>query len=142
MTSLSPCPAVPVSWGELLDKLSILEIKRRRIADDEARSNVEREHALLAPIAAPALAMEGIAALMEALRGVNAALWDIEDAIRGEEAQGAFGSEFVRLARAVYRRNDERGAIKRAINLRLGSALIEEKSYAAGSGSAQPARSA
>lgn len=122
-------PTVPVSWGELLDKLTILEIKRERITRAEALRNVENEHRALATIAAPALDQAGVATEVEALRSVNVALWEIEDAIREEEAAFRFGPEFIRLARAVYHRNDERAAIKRRINALLDSELVEEKSY-------------
>lgn len=122
-----PIPRVPVSWGELLDKITILELKRDRIRDAHASANVVRELDLLEAIAAPV--SDQVALLVGRLRGVNAALWDIEDAIRLEEAGGRFGVEFVALARAVYTRNDERAAIKRAINDALGSVLVEEKSY-------------
>jgi len=121
-------PTVPVSWGELLDKITILAIKRRRLADPAALANVAREHALLLAVAAPALPR--IAAPLAELEAVNEALWDVEDAIRGEEAAARFGDRFVDLARQVYRRNDARAAIKRRINDLLGSALVEEKSYA------------
>ncbi|SFR77731.1 DUF6165 family protein [Sphingomonas jatrophae] len=126
---IAETPLVPVSWGELLDKVTILEIKRARLTSAEARANVEREHRLLHAAAAPALAAEGIAALMDDLRGVNETLWEIEDAIREEEAAGRFGDAFIRLARSVYQQNDRRAAVKRAINDRLGSELVEEKSY-------------
>lgn len=122
-------PAVPVSWGELLDKLTILALKRDRIQSPSARANVEREHAALAPIAAPALGVDGVTALVADLTRVNEALWVIEDDIRAEDAAGRFGDAFVALARAVYRTNDERAAIKRRINDLLGSDLVEEKSY-------------
>ena len=124
-------PRVPVSWGELLDKIAILEIKQRRIAEPGARANVARELAALSAIAA-GVSTRSITPLLVELRRVNELLWDIEDAVRREDAHGRFGAEFVRLARQVYRRNDERAAIKRAINEPLGSELIEEKSYAAG----------
>ena len=130
MASL-PAPSVPVSWGELLDKITILEIKQDRIARADARANVAREHALLAGIGAGVLGQEQVAPLFERLKTVNEDLWEIEDAIRREEAARAFGTEFIRLARAVYVKNDERAAQKRAINVALESDLIEEKSYAA-----------
>jgi hypothetical protein len=123
-------PEVPVSWGELLDKVTILEIKHARIARPEARANVEREHRLLGEAAGAALARKDVAPLFEQLRRINEALWDIEDAIREEEADARFGPEFIRLARSVYTRNDERAAIKRRINAVLESDLVEEKSYA------------
>lgn len=123
-------PSVPVSWGELLDKITILEIKRERITRAEARENVLREYRLLQSIGSKVLNRSGIAPLVRALKAVNEALWEIEDAIREQEAAREFGAEFIRLARAVYQRNDERAAIKREINLALESDLIEEKSYA------------
>ena len=122
-------PLVPISWGELLDKITILEIKRARIADPLACANVTREAGALWRIGEDALAGEGVGALFAALKAVNEELWEVEDAIREEEARGAFGDEFVRLARAVYQRNDRRAALKRAINELLGSELMEEKSY-------------
>ena len=125
-------PSVPVSWGELLDKITILEIKRDRITRADARTNVLREYRLLQSIGAAALNRGGVAVLVEALKRVNEALWEIEDAIREQEAARDFGPEFIRLARAVYQRNDERAAIKREINHALDSDLVEEKSYAAG----------
>jgi hypothetical protein len=122
---------VPVSPGELLDKLTILRIKAARIADAEKLANVRRELALLEAAWREA-ASERAAQLAEAeaaLARVNAALWDVEDALRAREAAQRFDAEFVALARSVYRHNDERAAIKRRVNLQLGSALIEEKSY-------------
>lgn len=122
--------AVPVSYGELLDKITILEIKAERIADPAKRANVRDELDLLNATWAthPAAAVD-IAPERAALKAVNAALWDIEDRIRVQEKTQDFGAEFTELARAVYFRNDERAAIKRAINLKLGSRLVEEKSY-------------
>jgi hypothetical protein len=124
-------PTVPISWGELIDKITILEIKRVRLSRPDARVNVEKELALLRVIGAPALASGDVAVLSRALRRVNEQLWELEDAIRKEEAKGRFGAVFVRLARSVYKRNDERAAIKRQINALLRSELVEEKSYAA-----------
>ncbi|ARC38682.1 hypothetical protein A6J80_20430 (plasmid) [Paracoccus yeei] len=122
-------PLVPVSWGELLDKITILEIKADRIEDAAARANVARELALLREVAAPVLPQPGLAALIEALRSINCALWEIEDAIRARDAAARFDAEFIRLARAVYLTNDERAALKRKINVLLRSVLVEEKSY-------------
>lgn len=129
-------PMVPVSWGELLDKISILEIKRERIARTEAVANVMREHAALRQVADAALSQPGVAPLFMRLKAINEALWEIEDAIREEEARRDFGPAFIALARSVYGKNDERAAIKREINLRLNSELVEEKSYADPRGSA------
>jgi hypothetical protein len=118
---------IPVAWGEVFDKLAILTIKTERLADPAARANAQREMTPLVAAAqtAPARVPEHFAALL----AVNTRLWHIEDTIRTCEAAGDFGPVFVALARAVYRENDERSRIKRAINLRLGSALIEEKQY-------------
>jgi hypothetical protein len=123
----SPC--IPVSWGELLDKIAILEIKRARIMRLAARANVVKEHQLLSRAGAPALQVEAVAPLFSTLKCVNEELWDIEDAIREQEARAQFGPVFVDLARSVYRKNDERAALKREINRLLGSELVEEKSY-------------
>ena len=122
-------PQVPISWGELLDKITILEIKTERLGGEEARANAAKELDLLREIAGPAMANGQAAALVARLKQLNQALWEIEDRIRDHERAGEFGPGFVELARSVYRRNDERGAVKRQINLALGSALIEEKSY-------------
>ena len=120
-------PRVPTSWGELLDKISILEIKVARLPTAEARTNAEKELAMLREIAVPVLAQ--IVPLAAQLKTLNEALWEIEDRIRDHERAGDFGEAFIVLARSVYRTNDQRGAIKRQINLMLGSALVEEKSY-------------
>lgn len=124
--------SAPISPGEFLDKLTILEIKIERIADPEKLANVRREHDLLrADWSASPLSRTDVSALVGELRDVNLALWDIEDAIRVKESRAEFDAEFIALARSVYHTNDRRAAIKRAINLALSSDLIEEKSYAA-----------
>jgi hypothetical protein len=125
-----PTPHVPISWGELLDKISILEIKSERLTGAAARANAGKELGLLRAIAEPVL--DGDAAtkdLASRLKTLNETLWDIEDRIRAKEAAAQFDPEFIELARMIYRRNDERGALKREINLRLASELVEEKSY-------------
>jgi hypothetical protein len=119
----------PTSWGEIFDKISILEIKVARLPTDQARANATKELRLLIEIANPVLIKSEAQKLVAELKIVNEALWDIENAIREHERNADFGADFVALARAVYRRNDERGAIKRQINLTLGSDLVEEKSY-------------
>ena len=124
-------PLAPVSWGELLDKITILEIKADRIADPAARANVARELRLLREVAAPVLPQPGLAPLVEGLRRVNRALWDIEDDIRAREAAALFDAGFIQLARSVYLTNDERAALKRRINALLRSDLVEEKCHAA-----------
>ena len=123
---------VPVSYGELIDKLTILQIKDARIADPVRRANVRSElEALMATWSAhPAAHAEPIEDLWASLREINTRLWDIEDQIRLKEAAGAFDAKFVELARSVYFVNDERARVKREVNTRLGSALVEEKSYA------------
>lgn len=121
---------VPVSYGELIDKITILEIKARRIGDPAKLANVRNELDLLnATWANDAASQTDIAAERERLLAVNETLWDIEDRIRLKEKAQAFDAQFIELARSVYFRNDERAAVKREINLRLGSQLVEEKSY-------------
>lgn len=121
---------IPVSPGELLDKLTILEIKLDRIEDEAKLANVRREHELLSGVWRKADASdEAVDDLRESLRSVNERLWDIEDAIRDEEREKRFGERFVELARSVYQRNDERAALKKRINELLGSQIVEEKSY-------------
>lgn len=124
-------PRVPISWGELLDKCAILEIKRQRLNTPEAVANVLAEIAALEPAIPLPPFPANLVQLRAALTAVNQRLWTIEDHIRDHEAAGDFGARFIALARAVYRENDERGRIKRAINQIMGSTLREEKQYAA-----------
>jgi hypothetical protein len=121
---------VPLSPGELLDKITILRIKVARIQDAAKLANVKRELSLLEQTWRDSGAAGHDVVLDErALENVNARLWDIEDRIRDKEARQTFDREFIELARAVYICNDERAAIKKRINLQLGSRLVEEKSY-------------
>ena len=122
-------PVVAVSWGELIDKVTILEIKAERLGSPEARGKVQQELASLAPAATCALSHRGVTALKAKLKQINEMLWSIEDDIRQREAQQLFDAEFVRLARAVYHNNDERGRLKQEINRLLGSEITEEKQY-------------
>jgi len=123
--------SVPVSFGELLDKIAILEIKAERIDDAGKLANVRRElDALEATWAVHPASRIDIAGLRAGLKAVNERLWGIEDDIRLKEKAQAFDGDFIRLARAVYFENDERARIKKAINLALGSTYVEEKSYA------------
>ena len=123
-------PRVPISWGELIDKITILEIKAERLRAPAALANATHELALLRGVLAElAEAPPGLATLRGELAAVNRRLWDIEDDIRRKEAAQAFDTGFIELARAVYRGNDERSRIKRAINELLGSDIIEEKQY-------------
>lgn len=120
----------PVSYGELIDKITILEIKSRQIADPAKLANVRNELDLLnATWANDPASKTDISRERADLLKVNETLWDIEDRIRLKEKAQAFDAEFIELARAVYFRNDERAAFKREINLKLGSQLVEEKSY-------------
>lgn len=129
---------VPVSFGELLDKIAILQIKSERMTDPAKLANVRNELAALdATWAAHPAAQQDIAALRAELKAVNERLWVIEDDIRLKEKAQAFDDEFVQLARSVYFQNDIRARVKKDINLALGSAYVEEKSYqdyGAGSG--------
>ena len=121
---------VPVSPGELLDKITILRIKVARIQDADKLANVKLELALLeATWRDSGGAGHDVAPDERALQAVNERLWDIEDRIRDKEARQTFDRDFIELARAVYVCNDERAAIKKRINMQLGSRLIEEKSY-------------
>ena len=119
---------IPVSVGELVDKITILQIKANRFSG-EALANVQRELALLEGVLA-SCGVELPKELVEALSELNQRLWTIEDAIREQEANVCFDARFIELARSVYRCNDQRAALKRQINTATGSHLIEEKGYA------------
>jgi hypothetical protein len=118
---------VPISWGELVDKITILEIKAERMDDPKKLANVTRELWLLnrklSPVATQVLRLK------LRLKEVNTRLWDIEDEIRDCEREQNFGPRFIELARAVYVTNDQRADVKREINFALSSELVEEKSY-------------
>ena len=121
---------VEVSVGELLDKITILEIKSERIADAAKVANVNKELDILRRTwAASELSATDITELMVQLKAVNEELWEIEDGIRVKEAAGQFDEKFIALARSVYFRNDVRAEVKKQLNLLLGSSLVEEKSY-------------
>ncbi len=122
-------PMVALSWGEVIDKITILEIKQQRLSSAEAIDNVRRELAALSKVVAENAVPEGLAALKQALRVVNEKLWDIENRIRAKEAASAFDQQFIDLARSVYVNNDERAKLKREINKLLKSELVEEKQY-------------
>ena len=117
---------IPVSIGEHIDKITILEIKSERINDSNKLNNIKKELDLLLT-----LDNKNIVGSKEyyELHKVNESLWEVEDAIRIKDQQNNFGDEFIELARQVYRLNDERSRIKNNINIRYGSDLIEEKSY-------------
>lgn len=125
---------VPVSWGELIDKIAILEIKSERISDAAKLTNVRTELTALAGVRdgnlpADRKVLARLATLTADIKIVNEALWVIEDDIRDCERDKDFGPRFVELARSVYKTNDKRAALKRDINTLLGSELVEEKSY-------------
>ena len=121
---------VPISPGELLDKITILRIKSQRMSDPKKLANVQVELEALEEIwKTSAYADIDVGTDLNALLAVNGRLWTIEDDIRDKERAKTFDEEFVRLARAVYIENDERAAIKRRLNVKLGSSLVEEKSY-------------
>jgi len=121
---------VPISFGELIDKLTILEIKSTRIEDVDKLGNVRHELGELGDTwIAAAAELPDISDARARLKLINEQLWDIEDQIRRLESERSFDDEFVALARAVYKTNDQRSAVKKEINLALGSELIEEKSY-------------
>lgn len=122
---------VPVSPGELLDKITILEIKADRITDTEKLQNVETELQLLTEVWNQSLADNNtVKQLKRELKTTNICLWDIEDQIRNKEARKEFDQEFIELARSVYLQNDKRAEVKKQINVILGSKILEEKSYA------------
>ncbi len=122
--------AAPISIGELIDKISILEIKRERIADGAKLRNVEAELALLRETrSAAGLDTADMQPFAAELKAINMRLWDIENEIRELEARQDFGERFIALARDVYLTNDRRAGLKQQISLRFGSRVVEEKSY-------------
>ena len=122
---------VEISPGELIDKITILNIKAERILDPEKLANVRHERALLQEVRAKNLADSPELTRLEAeLKAVNETLWQIEDDIRACEAAGDFGADFIELARSVYRNNDRRAVLKREIGALFGAKIVEEKSYA------------
>lgn len=118
----------PISAGDLIDKITILQIKMERITDPAKLANVARELAALIALR-DSHGLEDLDTLMEDLKVVNETLWQAEDEIRDLEAQARFDARFIELARAIYKTNDRRAAIKKEINLAAGSVIIEEKSY-------------
>ena len=128
----SDSPLVPLSWGELLDKISILQIKSERVRGADAQKNIHTELDQLTAIAAKRVGSDDkLQAACSRLKAVNEKLWDIEDRIRDKERAQSFDTDFIALARSVYHANDERAAIKREINRHTGSVLVEEKQYTA-----------
>lgn len=122
---------VPVSWGEVIDKITILEIKAERLSDAAKLANVTRELDELVSVREREFPNHaGLAELAAELKAINEKLWVVEDDLRDLERAKDFGPRFIELARAVYYTNDERAAVKRKVNDLLGSTLVEEKSYA------------
>ena len=121
---------VPVSPGEVLDKITILEIKSERIDDPEKLANVRTELALLQKTWSESIVEDDtIRELHRQLKEINETLWEIEDDVRDKERAKEFDERFVELARSVYFTNDRRSEVKKKLNLHLGSEIIEEKSY-------------
>jgi Family of unknown function (DUF6165) len=128
--SVAPAPKVQISWGELIDKVTILEIKVQRLNSRTASENVRRELASLDSIANLIFSERpDLQPLKQQLKLVNQTLWDLEDKIRAKEAARCFDQQFIELARSVYINNDKRGELKRQINALLDSELVEEKQY-------------
>jgi hypothetical protein len=125
----TPTPRAPISWGELIDKITILEIKSVKLLNEMALANVRKELSLLLDIAGAQVRGSEVLGLKKKLRAVNEALWEIEDSIREKESANEFDQDFITLARSVYRRNDERASIKRQLNVLFASEIVEEKSY-------------
>jgi len=124
-------PLVEISLGELIDKITILEIKRERLSDAGQLQNFQVELQVLSVALAKEVNLPpGVMDCRDRLKQANLALWDIEDDIRACERSGDFGDRFIQLARSVYLTNDQRSAIKREVNELVGSRLVEEKSYA------------
>jgi hypothetical protein len=121
--------SVPISPGELLDKITILEIKMAQMQDENKLKNVHTELSLLNEVAEKLLSSKKISDLKQELKFVNQELWKIEDDIRDHEKGKDFNDQFIELARSVYIKNDRRAELKKTINIELGSTLIEEKSY-------------
>ena len=123
-------PLVPISWGELIDKITILEIKEVKITSNNALDNIRKELGFLSDIVSNSKGVyEAISLLKNELKEVNLNLWQVEDEIREKEYSQEFDEEFIRLARSVYRFNDDRANLKKKINETLFSELNEEKSY-------------
>ena len=125
-------PTVRVSWGELIDKMTILEIKERRLISPEAVANVRQELAELKLAIQDTYSRDTLLSnCAKELKAINETLWEIEDKIRESEAEERFDQEFIDLARSIYFQNDKRGDVKRRINMLMKSDLVEEKQYAA-----------
>lgn len=130
MKNWSEMPLLPVAWGEVFDKLTILRIKSSKLSDPAKLANVAKERVAIENVvgAMDRFPVE-LGLLIDQLEEINAELWVVEDSKRACERSQSFGAEFIQLARKVYIWNDRRAAVKRSINELLGSAIIEEKGY-------------
>lgn len=125
-------PRLPVPWGEVFDKLTILSIKLKKLSDPDKLRNISKEHEAISNVIGDVSRFPSeLASLCAELEAINLRLWDVEDGKRECERMQDFGPDFIALAREVYFGNDKRAAIKRRINELLGSSLLEEKSYRA-----------
>jgi hypothetical protein len=122
-------PLVPISWGELIDKLTILEIKESKIDSLKAKENINKELKLLLDIVSLESLPNEVRLLRQELMRINLMLWEVEDSIREKEFENQFDIAFIELARSVYKFNDLRAKTKQSINSLLNSELVEEKSY-------------
>jgi hypothetical protein len=130
MIGIFPTPMAPISWGELIDKITILEIKKIKICSSSALLNINKEiHYLNKILSSNSNVVDVIKGLKEKLYEINLNLWQVEDNIRDKELRQEFDLDFIALARSVYRLNDARAKLKASINLVLNSELVEEKSY-------------
>jgi hypothetical protein len=120
---------VEISDGELLDKISILQIKLERISDESKLINIQTEYTALTEVGAKLLQDGQVFNLYKKVKEVNEVLWNLEDGIRMKEKTKAFDQEFIHLAREIYKTNDRRAEVKKEINLLTGSIFVEEKSY-------------
>lgn len=121
--------SAPCSVGEVYDKITILEIKQRKISEITKLDNINKEHGLLCELVKDINRTDAMTSCIEELANINEELWDIEDEIRELEKKSDFNDRFIELARNVYLTNDRRSAVKKKINIMTGSAVIEEKSY-------------
>lgn len=121
---------IPISPGEMLDKITILEIKSERIVEEAKLINVRKELTMLSDLWTKLITEDApLLSMRSELKGINETLWDVEDDIRDEERNQQFGEQFIKLARSVYFTNDKRSDVKKRINLHLNSDIVEEKSY-------------
>jgi phenylalanyl-tRNA synthetase alpha subunit len=130
MKNISKTPMVPVSWGELIDKLTILEIKQKYIKSQNQLENIKIEYSYLSLVFKKECKNKKIVAeLTGKLKKINQYLWNVEEKIRKKDFNSEFDNDFISLAKKVYKYNDKRSSLKKQINLNLGSEIVEEKSY-------------